>query len=164
MVGAGEPGAAIAGLAGASKGVKPPLAKLFYTEIVVSEDVIDLNQHVNNVVYVQWMQDVAIGHSRSTGGTQAAREAGGTWVARSHHIEYHQPAFVGDRLRLMTWIHDFRKIRSLRKYKFLRLDDNITIATGRTEWVFVDAASGRPRSIPPTVIDCFDLLPEAEEP
>ncbi|MGP1384008.1 MAG: acyl-CoA thioesterase [Thainema sp.] len=140
------------------------MGKLFHLDIVVSTDVIDENNHVNNVAYVKWMQDVAVSHSRSTGGTQAARDAGGTWVARAHYIEYRQPAFQGNRLRLMTWISDFRKIRSQRRYKFLRLDDNVTIAVGYTDWVFVDAVTGRPRSIPPTVVACFDILPESEEP
>ncbi len=140
------------------------LSKLFYLDITVSADMIDLNQHVNNVVYVQWMQDVAVSHARATGGTQAAREAGGTWVARSHHIEYRQPAFEGDRLRLMTWIHDFRKIRSTRRYKFLRLDDHVTVAVGQTEWVFIDRQTGRPRSIPDSVMGCFELLLLEAEP
>mgnify|MGYP002784318838 CR=1 FL=1 len=140
------------------------MSKLFHLDIVVPADVIDVNHHVNNVVYVQWMQDIAIRHSASTGGTQAAIAAGGTWVARTHHIEYRQPAFEGDRLRLMTWIYDFRKIRSVRRYKFLRLDDNITVAVGQTEWVFVDAQTGRPRTIPESVVGCFELLPVTEEP
>lgn len=148
----------------ALKRKRETMAKLFHLDIVVPASVIDLNNHVNNVAYVQWMQDVAVRHSHSTGGTQAAQDAGGTWVARAHYIEYRQAAFEGDQLRLMTWISDFRKIRSQRRYKFLRLDDNVTVAVGHTDWVFIDVATGRPRSIPPAVVACFDILPESEEP
>lgn len=49
---------------------------------------LDRQQHVNNVVYVQWMQDVAIAHSDACGGLAAMEAAGGSWVARSHRIEY----------------------------------------------------------------------------
>lgn len=144
--------------------LKVVMSPIFQTDIVVSADVIDVNNHVNNVAYVKWMQDIAASHARKTGGTQAAREAKGTWVARSHHVEYLQPAFEGDRLRLLTWVSNFRKIRSLRKYKFLRLNDDVTVAVGQTEWVFVDAHTGRPRSIPPAVMACFEPVPPTEEP
>ena len=82
----------------------------------------------------------------------------------SQVIEYLQPAFEGDLLRLLTWVSNFRKIRSLRKYKFLRLNDDVTVAVGQTEWVFVDAHTGRPRSIPPAVMACFEPVPPTEEP
>jgi len=140
------------------------MAPIFHHDLVVLEDVLDENRHVNNVAYVQWMQDVAIAHATSVGGTAATQAVEATWVARSHHIVYLRPAFAGDRIRLMTWISTFRKARSLRKYQFLRLDDDVVLATGETEWVFVDMATGRPRSIPPAVASCFELVPEAEEP
>lgn len=133
-------------------------SEVFHYDIVVPEAVIDLNNHVNNVVYVQWMQDVAVRHSRSTGGTEAARQAGGTWVARSHRIEYRKPAFVGDHIRLATWVSGFRKARSWRKYEFWRLGDETLLAQGETEWVFVDTATGRPRPVPATVAGCFVVV------
>ena len=116
---------------------------------MVLDNVLDENRHVNNVAYVQWMQDAAIAHATSVGGTAATQAVGATGMARSHHIVYLRPAFAGDRLRLLTWIATLRQARSLRKYQFLRLDDKVALATGETEWVFVDMATGRPRSIPP---------------
>jgi acyl-CoA thioester hydrolase len=140
------------------------VGKIFCQEFVVPESVLDGNNHVNNVAYVQWMQDVAIAHATSVGGTDQTRAAGATWVARSHRIDYLRPAFAGDLIRLLTWISTYRKARSTRRYKFLRLNDDTLLATGETEWVFVDAVSGRPRSVPPAVSACFDVVPEAEEP
>ena len=140
------------------------MAKIFHHEFVVPSDVVDLNNHVNNVAYVQWMQDIAIAHSRSTGGTEETRKVGATWVARSHQITYLRPAFEGDCIRLLTWVTNLRKARSTRKYKFLRLSDDVVLTTGETEWVFVDIESGRPRSVPEAVAQCYAIIPPEEEP
>lgn len=133
-------------------------------ELVVQSDVLDDNNHVNNVAYVQWMQDAAIAHATSVGGTAATQSVGATWVARSHQITYLQPAFEGDVICLMTWIATFRRARSLRKYKFYRPHDETILATGATEWIFVHTKTGKPRSIPAAVAACFVLVPEADEP
>ena len=139
----------------------PPIFRYKFT---VGPEAIDTNGHVNNVVYVQWMQDVAVLHSNSTGCTDATREIGAMWVARSHKIEYLSPAFAGDEIEALTWVADFRKVRSLRRYKFVRTADQITLARGETDWVFMDAQKGRPRSIPENVSGAFDLLPDDQRP
>jgi len=133
-------------------------------EFTVSESVVDQNDHVNNVVYVQWMQDVAVLHSESTGGIRAAEEAGGTWVVRSHNIEYLNPAFAGDEVIALTWVEKFQRVRSFRRYHFIRKNDSTIFARGETEWIFVDAETGRPRSIPDEVIQAYSIVPISEEP
>ena len=135
----------------------PPIFRYKFT---VGPETIDGNGHVNNVVYVQWMQDVAMLHSNSTGCTDTTRGIGAMWVARSHKIEYLSPAFAGDEIEALTWVVNFRKVRSLRRYKFVRTMDQITLARGETDWVLMDAASARPRSIPENVSGAFDLLPD----
>ena len=131
---------------------------IFTVEFVVPEDAIDQNGHVNNVVYVQWMQDIAVQHSLASGGTAAMEEAGGTWVIRSHSIEYLKPAFAGETMEITTWVADIRRIRSLRKYRFRRKFDNEVLARGETDWVFIDAESGRPMAIPPEVRSSFKVF------
>jgi len=64
----------------------------------------------------------------------------------------------------LTWVTDFRKVRSLRKYKFVRPTDQAVVATGETEWVFVNATTGRPQSIPATIVAVFELIPHDREP
>jgi len=137
---------------------------IFRHEFIVQPASVDGNGHVNNVEYVKWMQEVAVMHSDSVGCTQATKEAGATWVARSHRIEYLRPAFAGDPIMVLTWVVDFRRVRSLRKYKFVRTTDNAVIADGETDWVFVDAKTGRPLSIPKTVSSAFEPIPQEREP
>lgn len=137
---------------------------IYRHKFTVPESAVDRNGHVNNVVYVQWMQDVAVLHADATGGTRAMHAAGATWVVRSHKIEYLNPAFAGEEVTALTWVVDFRRVRSLRCYRFLRERDKTLLARGETDWVFVDAESGRPRKIPDEVMRVFPLVAANEEP
>lgn len=127
----------------------------FLHEVTANEAAIDANGHVNNVVFVQWMQDVAIRHWDSLGGMAMQQEAAATWVARSHHIEYLRPARLGDRITIRTWVADIRRVRSRRHYEFLRAADGELLARGETDWVFVDVSTGRPKSVPAAFMERF---------
>ena len=81
---------------------KPGADGVFREEFAVPQDAIDANGHVNNVVFVQWMQDVATRHFEQVGGGELMRKAGAMWVVRSHQIEYSSPAFAGERVQVMT--------------------------------------------------------------
>jgi len=142
---------------------KSHMEPVYRFEITVPASAVDRNRHVNNVAYVQWMQDAALEHSGATGCTRMTDAAGATWVARMHRIEYLSPAFAGDVVTVHTWIADFRKVRSLRRYKFIRAADQKVIAQGETDWVFVDAATGRPRGIPKEIVEAFVLVPDGAE-
>ena len=131
---------------------------IFRASLEVPQEAIDENGHVNNVVYIQWMQDAAVMHSLASGGTEAMERAGGTWVIRSHTIEYLRPAFAGDMLDIITWVANIRRIRSLRKYEFARRSDGELLARGETDWVFLDAGSGRPVPVPDAVAGCFPVV------
>ena len=64
-----------------------PVSPTYSKTITVPKEVIDGNGHVNNVVYVQWMQDIAVEHYASIGGV-TAQGADATWVVREHKVEY----------------------------------------------------------------------------
>ncbi len=130
-------------------------ASPFLHELIVDESSIDANGHVNNVVFVQWMQDVAILHWKSLDGIAMQQHEQATWVARSHHIEYLRPAQLDDRITIRTWVANVRRVGSLRRYEFLRSADRLLLARGETDWVFVDTSSGRPKSVPAEFIQRF---------
>jgi len=117
-------------------------------EIDVPPSAIDANGHVNNVQYVQWMQEAAVAHFTAAGGAPLMQAHAATWVVRSHQIEYLRPAVANDRVVVRTWVEDFRRVMSLRRYEFFRAADHTMLAKGQTEWVFIDTATGRPKSIP----------------
>ena|SRR5258707_9795007 len=133
---------------------------IFRLDLVVPPEVLDGNRHVNNVAYVQWMQEIAIQHSAITGCTRMTQAVGATWVVRTHRIEYLSPGFAGDSLTILTWVASFRKVRSLRRYKFIRSSDQTLLAEGETDWVFVDGTTGRPRGIPEEIRNSFTIVPD----
>ena len=130
--------------------------------MTIPADSIDGNGHVNNVAYVQWMQEAAIRHFEALGGTPLMLEAGATWVVRSHKIEYLSPAFAGEQVEVRTWIANARRVRSLRKYEFVRPSDSRVLVKGETEWVYVDARDGRPVTIPQHIVKLFELTSDKD--
>ena len=133
-------------------------------DIPVTAEVVDRNGHVNNVAYIQWLQDAAIRHARASGCMAATTAAGATWVVRSHYIEYLAPAFAGDTLTVLTWVVNFQKVRSLRRYKIIRAADQTIVARAETDWVFVNAKTGRPQTIPDQVKNTLPLVGKEIEP
>ena len=123
----------------------------------VKADDIDFNGHVGNVTYLSWMIEAATRHSESVGfGYEKCRELGGTWVARSHRIEYKKPAMEGDELEMQTWIESIGRLLSVRRYQLLRPSDGAVICEGETEWVFVDSKRMRPMKIPAEITEGFE--------
>jgi acyl-CoA thioester hydrolase len=109
------------------------------------------------------MQDAAVRHYGAIGGIPPTQALGATWVVRSHNIEYLRPAFAGDRLEVRTWVVNLQRVRSLRRYRFIRLSDGKLLVKGETDWVFVDALTGVPRPVPMEIIDLFTLVPDEGE-
>lgn len=124
---------------------------IFTKTITIPASAIDENGHVNNVTYVQWMQDIAVEHYATVGGV-AAQGQNATWVVREHKVEYLLPAFAGQEVEIRTWVEDARRVRSLRKYEFVRKSDSSLLVRGETDWVFIDSSTGRPLPIPEAVI------------
>lgn len=131
-----------------------PISSIYSKTITIPSSTIDENGHVNNVVYVQWMQDIAIEHYASIGGVEA-QGPDATWVIRKHSIEYFLPAFEGEEIEVCTWVEDLRKVRSLRMYEFVRKSDGKTLVKGESDWVFMDMKTGRPKAIPAEVENIF---------
>jgi len=117
-------------------------------KIVEAKDLDDLN-HVNNVVYLQWVQDVASSHWFSSAG----KNTGVIWVVRKHEIEYLAPALLGDELTLKTWVESMEGLTSLRKVEILRGTELICRCT--SQWIMLDAKSFRPRRISPELAALF---------
>ncbi|MFN3586382.1 MAG: acyl-CoA thioesterase [Moraxellaceae bacterium] len=119
-------------------------------EVKVAERHIDLMQHTNNVVYLEWLEAVAWDHSRHLGLDEAAyQRLGHGMVARRHELDYLLPTFLGEALWLGTWIIASDRLSIRRAYQFVRPADGATVFRGRTHWVCVDIAEGRVRRMPP---------------
>jgi acyl-CoA thioester hydrolase len=128
----------------------------FSQRITVCAADVDPIGHANNVVYVQWVQDVAIAHSQHVGlDWQAYQSIGAIFVVRKHEIEYLSPALEGETLEATTWVGATRGAVSLRHTMFHRPGG--TLGTrALTTWVLRDFRSGRPRRILPELIGRFN--------
>ena len=132
-----------------------PISNIYSKTFIIPANAIDENGHVNNVAYVPWMQDIAVEHYESIGGTNPMQLVGATWVVREHRIEYLLPAFAGEEIEIKTWVENIRRVRSLRKYEFICKADGKILVKGETDWVFVDVKTGAPRAIPEEVSKVF---------
>jgi acyl-CoA thioester hydrolase len=131
--------------------------------LTVRPEDIDEQGHVSNVQYVLWMQEAAVAHSSAQGWTpQRYAQIGATWVVRSHFIEYLQPAYAGDEVLVRTWVADFRKVTSLRKYRILRAADGAVLANAETNWAFISRETGAPRRVPPELAQSFEVVTGAD--
>ena len=111
---------------------------------------IDLMQHVNNVHYLQWLENVAWDHSVALGMRQDDyTRLGHGMVVRRHELDYIAPALLGDRVLLATWIVGLDRLSLHRRYQFMRASDGTTLFRGATHFVCVDIDSGRVRRMPP---------------
>jgi acyl-CoA thioester hydrolase len=125
----------------------------FETEISVPESAIDNLNHVNNVVYLQWVQDVAEQHWNES--TDAALREKMVWVVVNHFIEYKAPAFEKDILVLKTWVQNYNGVTSERHTEIFRKADNKLLAKAKTLWCLLDKTSGKPMRITEDLIAQF---------
>ena len=115
----------------------------------VMPDDLDAQAHVNNVVYVAWVQDVAIAHWEALAPPEIARAV--SWVASRHEIDYLAPALQGDEVEVRTRVGHAEGLRFERHTEVRRLPDERLLARSRTLWVPVDPRSGRPMRVGPEV-------------
>jgi len=134
----------------------------FTWELVVGREAIDERGHVNNIVYVRWLQDVAQKHSEALGWDAAAYERlGALFVVRRHQVDYLRPVLEGQRLALTTTVTGWRGASAIRHTTIVRLDDGHEVARGETQWVLVAMPEGRPRRIPEQLREAFGAAPLA---
>ncbi len=116
-------------------------------EITVEVDPVDIDDlgHVNNIVYLRWMQDAATAHWRAAAPSDAVDTV--AWVVRRHEIDYRHPAMPGDRIVVRTWIGAAEGLTFERLTEILRASDRRVLAEGRTLWIPVDVRSGRPTRV-----------------
>lgn len=117
----------------------------FELRIAVEPTDIDQLGHVNNVVYLRWVQDVAVAHWRAA--APAADQERLRWVVTRHEIDYRRPARAGDEIIARTWVGAASRLAFDRHTELLRASDGKTLARARTVWCPIDATSGKPTDV-----------------
>ena len=106
---------------------------------------IDEQNHVNNTVYLRWVQEVATAHWRAVASTDAQRSI--RWVVLRHEIDYKAPASLGDEIVLRTWVGKASRLKFERLTEIRRQPGNQILSKARTLWVPIDVRTGKPTRV-----------------
>lgn len=129
------------------------MTTVFETRITAQLQDIDQLGHVNNAVWVRWIQDVATEHWNAAAAPAYAEAY--LWVVTRHEIDYLRPLHEGESVTARTWISPLSKgARSTRHMEFIG-EDGKAYVKAATQWALVDIASGRPVRIPREVLAPF---------
>lgn len=124
--------------------------KFEHSFIVKTED-IDALGHVNNVVYLQWIQDVAVAHWLSKATEE--QQANITWVVTRHEIDYLRPAFENEEIVVATWVGEPQGAKWERFTEIKRGDK--TLVKAKSIWVALDRQTLRPRRVDTALKNTF---------
>ncbi len=118
------------------------MATVYHHPIKVTSADIDEMNHVNNVVYVQWVQDAAAAHWN----VQAPDEVKSkfNWVVMRHEIDYRMSALLNDELIAKTWVDSYEGAKSVRIVQIIRKNDVKLLAEARTTWCLLSAGNNKP--------------------
>ncbi len=120
---------------------KPP----FSHPIKVLESDIDILGHVNNVVYLRWVQEVAEAHWHVAAPVTMKQKY--LWVVLRHEIDYLQPAFLTDEITGYTWVGEHSGAKFIRYVRLVNAKSGKPIAEAVTTWCLLDASTMRPKRI-----------------
>jgi acyl-CoA thioester hydrolase len=116
---------------------------------------IDELGHVSNLVYLRWVLDVAMGHSRARGWDHPEyRALGAVFVVRRHEIDYVAQVRAGELLVGETWVESWRLASCTRRTEIRRGDQ--VVARAATTWAMMSMTSGRPQKIPDELRTLFE--------
>nr|WP_321246707.1 thioesterase family protein [uncultured Psychroserpens sp.] len=122
-------------------------------ELTVTKDHIDLLNHVNNIEYVRWVQDIAEAHWNLKTSQEIRQDY--YWFMISHHIQYKGEAFLGDTILLKTFILNSKGAKSTRAVDIYNKKTNKLLATSETIWCFMSHETNRPARIPEDISNLF---------
>jgi acyl-CoA thioester hydrolase len=126
---------------------------IFELQLTAAAEHIDELGHVNNAVWVQWIQQVAVAHWESL--ADAEHKDAYFWVVVRHEIDYLRAAFPGDRITARTWVGDAPRGARFDRFMEFTGADGKTCVRAKTQWAIIDKASGRPVRVPPEVVAPF---------
>jgi len=137
-------------------GVMPPTgADVFEVPLTVQAADIDQLGHVNNVVYLRWVQEAAVAHWLDAATPE--QRAALVWVVTRHEIDYKWPAQRDDDLLARTWVGAARDRAFDRHTEIVRARDHRVLARARTVWCPIDVRTGRPTDVDDNVRARFSV-------
>jgi acyl-CoA thioester hydrolase len=125
--------------------------QIFSQTIVVTKDHLDFNNHVNNLVYLQWALDISRDHWLSEISDEINEQY--FWMVRSHHVEYKKQAFLGDEITVKTYVEGYRGPFSDRVVKICKEDD--LLAEVKSNWCLIERETQKLKRVPEEIQALF---------
>ena len=125
----------------------------FSHSFIVKPEHLDDQNHVNNVVYVQWIQDVAVAHWQSSASRES--QANFTWFLLRHEIDYKQQAFAGEEITATTWVGKATKVTCERFTEIKR--GEVVLVKAKSNWCMLDLVTKKPARISEEIREQFGM-------
>ena len=129
------------------------MKKILEKKIVVSKvDLDDLN-HVNNIVYIHWILDIAKKHWESLVSSQTLENY--YWVLLDHNIKYLRPALLKDKIKIKTFVEKTAGVKSSRVVEIYNDNSQKLLVSSITNWCLISTKTNKPCRIPKEIIEAF---------
>ena len=137
-----------------SRPLEPPEGRQVFTQhFTPAAADIDENGHVNNVVYVRWIQDMATLHWRARQPLTDAQLF--TWIVLRHEIDYRRALMPGETATARTWVAETPEGPRFDRYVRIDGPDGAMCAQACTTWCMLDATTGRPKRVSREIVARF---------
>jgi len=135
----------------------------FVSAFTVDESHIDRLEHMNNAVYLSFLEQTAWHHTEALGiGWQTYVDLDAACVVHRHELDYLMPAYLGDKLEVATWIaENDGRLSMWRGFQMRRVSDGRTLFRARTHYVTVKLSNGRARRMPQAFVDAYRAVASA---
>lgn len=125
----------------------------FTRDFTAAPEHIDELGHVNNAVWIQWIQEVAVAHWYALATPE--QDAAAIWVVVRHEVDYLRALKVGETAHARTWVADAPKGAKFDRLMEFTDASGKTLIRARTTWAMLDRATGRPLRVPQDVAERF---------
>jgi len=123
----------------------------FVIEVNAAKSDVDSYGHVNNVVYIRWLERCAWAHSAAVGFPESRCVAIARGMAvRTIHVHYLAACYSGDTVLVGNWIcRSDGRLRVSRRYQLINPATSTTVMRGEVDFVCMNLSNGRPVRMPP---------------
>ena len=128
--------------------------QIYEKHILVAKADLDQLNHVNNVRYVQWVQDIAEAHWLKNA-SQSIKDRY-YWVLVNHNIEYKGQALIDEKIQIKTFVTKSEGVTSVRKVEMYKQSSGKLIIQSETKWCLINTETNRPSRITPEIANLFN--------
>ncbi len=131
----------------------------FTIDVTVTADDLDAYRHVNNVVYIRWLERCAWAHSAAVGYPESrCVEMARGMAVRTMQVQFLAACYEGDVIRVGNWISKSDgRLRVSRRYQLVNVTTGITVLIEDVDFICMNLATGRPVRLPAEFVDAYSV-------